>query len=377
MQLRNLEYQEHVGDPKEWTLAPTEFTDITLVVGKNASGKSRLLNVLGGLANLLSGRRQELWDSGTYKAKFVASSEYEYGLQLLDKKVCKESLRVDGKQMFTRGEEGSGTIFMEDLEEEVSFKSPTDSLVVATRRDEFQHPWLERLHEWGELARHYHFGSDFGRESAIVETGWSEAKQPNPLDEKQVLRIYSDGCKRHGDDFRNLVLNDFRNLGYEIEDIALQEDPNIQTHGPIPGNLKFLLVKEKGIQTYINQLVLSTGMYRALALIIHLAYNQLEQKKPLVLIDDIGEGLDFERSRALISLVIDKATRHFVQIVMTTNDRFVMNEVPIDCWAVIHRDGPSVRLITPTSDPEVFSKFENIGLSNFDFFSKELFLSSD
>ena len=48
MQLRNLEYQEHVGDPREWSLAPTEFTNVTLVVGKNASGKTRLLNVLSG-----------------------------------------------------------------------------------------------------------------------------------------------------------------------------------------------------------------------------------------------------------------------------------------------------------------------------------------
>lgn len=40
-------------------------------------------------------------------------------------------------------------------------------------------------------------------------------------------------------------------------------------------------------------------MYRALAVIIHLNYLLLAKKTSCILIDDIGEGLDFERSTAL------------------------------------------------------------------------------
>lgn len=56
-----------------------------------------------------------------------------------------------------------------------------------------------------------------------------------------------------------------------------------------------------------------------------------------IVIDDIGERLDYERSCALIELLMSKATTQQVQLIMTTNDRFVMNKVPLEAWTVLHR----------------------------------------
>jgi len=56
------------------------------------------------------------------------------------------------------------------------------------------------------------------------------------------------------------------------------------------------------------------------------------------LIDDIGEGLDYERSKKLIDLIIQKAKKYAVQLIMTTNDRFVINKTPLEYWLVIKRE---------------------------------------
>ena len=65
------------------------------------------------------------------------------------------------------------------------------------------------------------------------------------------------------------------------------------------------------------------GMFRALSIIVQVNYSVLADTPSCILIDDIGEGLDFERSCDLIDVLISKAKNSSVQLLMATNDRFV------------------------------------------------------
>ena len=64
-------------------------------------------------------------------------------------------------------------------------------------------------------------------------------------------------------------------------------------------------MKERGSGAYVDQYMLSQGMFRVLSIIIQLNYSELAKTGaiPVVLIDDIGEGLDFDRSYKLIGLL--------------------------------------------------------------------------
>ena len=92
-----------------------------------------------------------------------------------------------------------------------------------------------------------------------------------------------------------------------------------------------------------------------------------------MLIDDIGEGLDFSRAQSFISLLIERALANRIQLIMTTNDRFVMNGVPLKYWSVIRRTRSNVRLVNIRNSKKVFQEFEMLGLNNFDFFSTNFF----
>jgi len=50
MQLTRLEYSEYEGKEQEWTLEGLTLGKRNLLVGKNATGKTRTLNVIAGLA---------------------------------------------------------------------------------------------------------------------------------------------------------------------------------------------------------------------------------------------------------------------------------------------------------------------------------------
>ena len=92
--------------------------------------------------------------------------------------------------------------------------------------------------------------------------------------------------------------------------------------------------------------------------------------------DDFGEGLDFERSRTLIDLLRSKAhnSEASIQLIMTTNDRFVMNNIPLEEWTVLQRVGHQVRVRNYGNSKQIFDEFKYTGLNNFDFFATD-FLS--
>ncbi len=108
-------------------------------------------------------------------------------------------------------------------------------------------------------------------------------------------------------------------------------------------------------------------MFRALSIIIQINYVVLADTPSCILIDDIGEGLDFDRSCCLIDVLISKAENSSVQLLMATNDRFVMNQVPLEYWSILDRQANHVTIRNYLNSKEIFDNFKFTGLNNFDF----------
>ncbi|MFN9559549.1 MAG: hypothetical protein ACK55G_12105 [Dolichospermum sp.] len=140
--------------------------------------------------------------------------------------------------------------------------------------------------------------------------------------------------------------------------------------------LQGLYVQESDLKHQTEQGLISQGMFRALSLIIQVNYSLLAKKPSCILIDDIGEGLDFERSSEMIKLLISKAEAEngLVQLIMTTNDRFIMNGVPLEYWSVIERQAGLAKLHNIHNSKEIFDDFKFTGLNNFDFFATQFYI---
>ena len=134
-----------------------------------------------------------------------------------------------------------------------------------------------------------------------------------------------------------------------------------------------ILVRESDLKGTTDQHDMSQGMFRALSLVIQLNYSLLASIPSCILVDDIGEGLDYERSSALIKLLVGKAKKSSVQLIMTTNDRFVMNNVPLEYWSVMQRFSNESKIYNHRNSEKQFKDFELTGLNNFDFFTSGSF----
>jgi energy-coupling factor transporter ATP-binding protein EcfA2 len=368
MRLQSVKFAEFEGTPQEWKLEGLSLGARNLIVGKNASGKSRALNVINALARNLAGL-QPPGLSANYDVVFTQDNKsLRYQLKYEEEQVIEEKFSVGDSVLLNRGIGGEGIIWAEEIDggKKVRFQTPPGELAAVARRDAIQHKFLEPLYAWASSLRHYCFGTNLGKDllAVFVEKG---GRKPDERDPNAVVALYRQAEKDFKDEFKQAVISDMSQIDYQIEDIGIKVPISIRVISGLPGELVGLYVKEKDLAGITDQYSMSQGMFRALSIIIQVNYSQMAKKATCILIDDIGEGLDFDRSCRLIDLLRKKAKESSVQLILSTNDRFVMNRVPLKEWSMLQRHGSHVWVRNYENSRDVFEEFKYTGLSNFSF----------
>jgi predicted ATPase len=371
MRLITVRYVEFGGTPEEWRLEDLTLGRVTLLVGKNASGKSRCLNIIGALSRYLIGERKPTL-SAHYDVKFDhEGTTSRYVLEINESLVEKEQYWVGDALRLDRGARGEGEIWAEQVEggKMLRFQTPQDEIATVARRDAIQHGFLQALYDWGSALRHYYFGTLLGKDrfAVFVEKGGAKFDE---RDNDAVVPLYKKAVKEFDQRFTDAVKADMERLEYPLDDVTIAAPVSVRFVG-MPVELVGLTVKERELQGVTDQHSMSQGMFRSLSLIIQFNYAQMANRASCFLIDDVGEGLDFERSCRLIELLREKVRDSSVQLIMSTNDRFVMNRVPLEEWSVLQRQRNVVRVRNYQNSKEIFDEFKFTGLSNFDFLATD------
>ena len=356
LKLIKLKYSERDNNPQEWALEEFDLSQTNLLVGKNATGKTRTLKVISGLTRLLSGQLKKIFSDANYKAQFEDKKDkITYELIIKKEKVQKELLTINGKEKISRGEAGVGKIFVEKLKENIDFKVDENKLAVVEKRDEIQHPFLENLILWGKNALLIKFGSNVNQQIVIQDKQPVIHKDIDLHDKRKVLEMFLRG-KKLDKKFTDTIKKEMKVIGYKIKSIG-PEKMDVMMHGidgEIPATVKNLAVREIDLKGITNQHQMSAGMFRVLSLLIQIKVAKLIMSPSLIMIDDIGEGLDYSRSTQLIKLLMEETKNSPVQLIMSTNDRFIMNIVPIEFWALIKRTGSTCKVFNHINSKQIF-----------------------
>ena len=305
MRLNNFSYWEQKGQRDEWEIDGLVFDQFNLVVGRNATGKTRLLKAIARAAAEKSG--EATGAAGSARMQMV----------------------------------------LPDVRDDPDFPEAKN----ATGEDLAR--WRMAANaEWGRRLQYFPFA---GRMNLKVNG------QDGNFVRLELAEAYRQGGQKFGGAFRERVVRWMDEVGYPIQDIVTTE----WKAGSVLG------VKEARRATITPLPRLSQGEQRTLTFLIFLALLEGEKKAATVLIDDFGEGMDFERAARVTGFLLRRVPESSLQFIVATNDRYVMNGVPLKYWTILVEEGAKTRVFNYANSKEKFDAFKFTGLNNFDFFSMD------
>jgi ABC-type cobalamin/Fe3+-siderophores transport system ATPase subunit len=321
----------------EWTLNKVYFNRQSLVVGQNATGKTKLLESISTVINTV------LMKDFNWKGKnhFSASLEFDgdmtllYNIEFREGKIVSEEL-LDQNRKKLLVSRTSQTCFFYD---EDGITLPERSTALIAKQDIVKYKEAASIMQWAQTTRSITFSllhidkNDQMRLGGISMEEMYEGLNP---EEHQLICQY------------------MNKLDYHL--VSIQEKN--------ADEMKYIVVKEDGLNDLLT-FNLSNGMYRVLYILFYMLYISKQHVK-CILVDDLGEGLDYDRATKLGKIVFDFCKEHSIQLVATSNDSFLMNVVPLNNWVILTRALNTVDAISIKSHKGLFDKFTKTGLRNFD-----------
>lgn len=343
MILSSFVYKEQGWELTE--LAPLQ--SVNLLVGRNATGKTRTIRALNNVTSFMQMRETSMGNS-TFEANLKFGDiknpdwKMDYFFRILSGVVEKEVLSVNGVKLIYRTK-----AIAKYTDQKIN--PPSDKLVVQIRRDKDLYPEIELLMTWVEGVTSVSC-SDINP-FTILGTG----KFFNPYNFSELVEALSPVEMKK-------VLATSKELGYDIARITTIEAIN---------GIRLVQLKERYVPKEMIDIQLSSGMLRTLYLLCFVSVIKQNKKLSLLLLDDMGEGLDYRRSTDLGKIIFEDCAQNGLQLIASSNDAFLMDVVDIAHWQILRRKGNKVSTINHALNPDLFRKFRLTGLSNYDLFSSD------
>lgn len=365
MILTSLKYSRFEGEPREWRIVEKEnpkntgrmFGNINLLVGKNAAGKSRTLWAIRDIACLLSGRltvEETLYPTERYEITFKNTNiQGRYVLAYKKRQITEEIYELNGEVMFCRSE--GRFIDWDALEDKTS--------LLARYKVEDGVYFSQALIEWADNLRDFQFTNQREKDTLVNDLEHIETDSKSRKSLNSIIYYFNRGLAQFGEAFTEEIIRCMKQIGYSVTDIQINQ------HRSGYG----IDIEEYGMYV-INQREMSQGMFRALSYFIQLVYACMENDSICVLLDDIGEGLDSDRAKDMLGITIHKINNTNIQFFVTTNDRDIMNKIPLKFWTVIDRHNGNESIVyNYFNSKDIYEDFRYTGLCNFDFLTSDFF----
>lgn len=345
LKLTEFKYRE----PYWMTEHPIALFDTNLIVGKNATGKSLLLDkIILVVRTLLDKRKPNDVNSFYAELRFVDSDNYclDYRFGIIEGRVEMESymkIKDDSNIVPIISRSESDAVLSGE-----TINPPTEKLIVNVRRDTIQYPDIEQLLLWAESNISFSFneldiyGDD--NEQFLYGLNRNLYSMVTKMSPEQLLHVIE-------------IVNQ---IGYPIKDIKPTEEP-----------FKKILFYEEGVKPILLDRLISKGMFRCIYTIILVEYIASLQFKGMLSIDDFCEGLDYSHSTKLGKYVFMFCKENGIQLLTSSNDNFLMDVVDMHSWNLLIREEGKINSYNYKNSKQLFDDFAFTGLSNFDFFSSD------
>ncbi|MBR2886666.1 MAG: ATP-binding protein [Bacteroidales bacterium] len=344
MILSNFTYKELDG----WQLDGLLLNHLNLIVALNATGKTKTINAISNVIRLIKGEQSDVANSFSCSLTFKNSGLLKYSFEVVGGKIASETLSKDDTMLIQRAK--NKAVIKDD-----EINPPESKLILQIRRDTIKYPEFEKIIQWAEYTFVFIFSNITNSPNSLSPYAVSQ--------EPKIPSMYEAIPEAQ----RQSLIDNMRSLDYPIDNIKSLKTEN---------GAKMLYIYESGVNTPMTPFDLSNGMFRVFCILLYMTYCSSLTKARCLIIDDMGEGLDYVRSERLGKIMFDYCLKNDIQLIVTSNDSFLTNVVDLEYLNILQRNGNKVNSLNSTTDKDLFRKFARTGLNNFDMLSSNFIISN-
>lgn len=354
MKIISLSYKDK---SRNWGFENLEFQQLTLLVGASGVGKTQILRAVKTLQGIASGQSYNgvEWhvDFDVAGVRYVWEGEFEQkgkGASVFSNKeeekfsLVYEKLFSDAKEILDRNKE---RILFE--EKETVKLSSSESVIHLLKEEQLIYPvylaWFQRVVE--------------------LNVNLSMTKRLGKSTANLFVRLLDDITKIRNSAFdvvlKLLIAEILKNpICQTIKDRYISifpqvEDVRIGYFNQDDDELVSIQIKERGVDEWIKQDDISSGMYRSL---LQIAELYLCASGSVILMDEFENSLGVNCIDELTNDILDN--ERDIQFILTSHHPYIINNIPLANWKIVTRKGGEVT-VKEASD-------YRIGRSNHDAF---------
>lgn len=346
MRINSLWYRDNA---QKWEVSEMDFFDLTLLVGGSGVGKTQILKAILSLKNIANGNalnsvewnisfdslgKTYRWE-GKFEVKFVNNFNWQsYKNKSFKPKIEEEKIYLEENLL---AQKKNDILIFED--KEMPKLRPTESIISIFREEEAILPAFEGLkkisfrdHTVKDVNKYYHV-TDY--KSFFSEYNTLEEIRNSDLD--TILKL---SCLYQNEPtVFNKIVESYKDVFPQVEKIRIEptlDSPEINTSG---GNPPIVIqFKEKGVNRWIPQSQLSSGMFRTF---LHISEMFLLSDGTVVLIDEFENSLGVNCIDVLTEDLLFENNR--LQFIATSHHPYIINKIPYEYWKIVTRKGGVIK----------------------------------
>jgi hypothetical protein len=366
MRIANLTYRDNA---LKWELEKAEFESLTLLVGASGVGKTQILKSILNLKSVANGKSIsgiyweitfETLNGNTYewKGEFENKGDIDFSDDE-DEELKRHKPSIQFEKLYL-----NGNIVIDRNNNEIVFngnktvKLPNQqSVIYLLKEEELIKPAFEGF---GKIL--FSDQTDSTREAYRIKFSDTQkllksVKTISQIQEaKEDIRIKLFLAYKNVPDIFETIRERYIDIFPQVEDIKVE--PLDIDDEDLPIFFKeypFIQIKEKGIEKWIKQHNISSGMFRSL---IHISEIYLCSEGSVFLIDEFENSLGINCINELTNDIL--SSKRKTQFIITSHHPYIINNVDYTNWKLVTR----TKGVVKTHKPEKF----NIGKSKHDAF---------
>lgn len=333
-----------VNNTTGWNIRNMRLDCLTLLVGVSGIGKTQILRSILELSKIATG----------YSARNVEwSVEFEHESNVYQWSGCYENTNADDMDAIDERAKRSSIVFenlsngdkeiIRRTKEEILFdgnktvkldssKSAVELLkeeeLIAPVHDAFMHVFIMDNANNGIRISPY-MNDDYTMITDIDSIRSNHYLSPL----EKLFLLFKNGLPEY-----LAIKSSFIQIFPIIEDIDFQTTKLFDNR-----TIPVIRIKERGVESWISQNMISSGMFRTL---MQITTFELAQDGDLFLIDEFENGLGVNCIDKLADDIIDMDKE--VQVIITSHHPYIINTIPFERWKVVVRERGNVEVLSAT-----------------------------